>query len=333
VFNVLDSDADEAGRVWFASLHEAAVDTTTARGIYRFDPASGVWTHCYPGDSDGDGVPESPDSSLMVSSKVNAVEVEGGYLWIGYYNDGLSRCRLDEDGLPTDRESDWEHFTMDASTGAHLFSNGVRALASRPGEVWIGTTGGLTLWTPTLWKRFETQPTGEVTDIALTDDGAAWVGIRQKGVTRVTREGGLYRYQRFEPPWLVNPTPTAMIAGADGDDVWIGTEAGLSHFVPGGAVGEGPTDRIQVFPNPYNPACPTPLSLLSVPGRAYEGTICDVAGQVVARFREAWSGDAIWNGRDLDGRVVPPGLYVIRATTPRGWLTGKVAVLDLPCVP
>jgi hypothetical protein len=56
-----------------------------------------------------------------------------------------------------------------------------------------------------------------------------------------------------------------------------------------------------------------------------------VSGRVVARFRDKWEGDAFWDGRDLDGRPVAPGLYVIRALTPRGWLTGRVALLDLPC--
>jgi ligand-binding sensor domain-containing protein len=327
VFNITDSDTDGADRIWFASLYEAATGEGVARGIYRYDTATGEWTHYTNESTDG----------LLISNKVAAVDLEGGYLWIGYYNQGLGRCRLRSDGLPSLQSATWAHYTAD-SIDSRLLSNGVRAIASRPGQVWIGTTGGVTLWENGRWRLLRPSsfglPGSEVTDIALTTDGAAWIGIRGQGVTRVTEEqSGAFHYERFGPPELVSPAVTVLATGAQGRDLWVGTEAGLSHFLAGGEETATQTRDVRVYPNPYNPGCPDSLRLLALPGRAAEGTICDPAGRIVARFHGRWAGDTIWDGRDRHGRVVAPGLYLIRLSTPRGWLTGRVAVLDLPCSP
>jgi len=170
VYNIQDSDVDPSGRVWLASLYEAGTGLAT-RGIYRYDPATDEWVH----------LTDESTGGLLRSNKVAAVEVEGRYLWIGYHSEGLSRCVLGADGLPILESESWAHFTAD-STASHLLSNGVRALASREGQVWIGTTGGVTLWRPSGWRLFRPSAGGlagsDVSDIALTDDGAAWIGIR-----------------------------------------------------------------------------------------------------------------------------------------------------------
>jgi len=324
VFNIQDSDVDPAGRVWFASLYEAATGLA-ARGIYRYDPSTGGWAH----------LTDESTGGRLLSNKVAAVEVEGRYLWIGYYSEGLSRCVLGADGLPILDEAHWAHFTAD-STASHLLSNSVRAITSREGEVWIGTTGGVSLWRPSGWRLFRPSAAGlpgsDVSDIALTDDGSAWIGIRGIGVTRITQEtDGSFAFERIYPPDLVSSAITVMATASDGRGLWVGTDAGLSQYLPVGATESSAAAEVRVYPNPFNPACPTPLRLLSLPGRAAQGTICNTTGRTLARFEDVMEGDVIWDGRDADGRLAAPGLYLVRVSTPRGWLTGRVAVLDLPC--
>jgi ligand-binding sensor domain-containing protein len=324
VYNIQDSDVDDAGRIWLASLYEAAVGLA-ARGIYRYDPSTGAWVH----------LTNESTGGRLLSNKVAAVEVASGYLWIGYHSEGLSRCVLGADGLPIMEDAKWEHFTADSTTSP-LLSNGVRALASRAGQVWIGTTGGVTLWRPNGWRLFRPSAAGlpgsDVSDIALTDDGAAWIGIRGTGVTRITQDtGGTFAFDRIYPPDLVSPAVTVMATAGDGRGVWVGTDAGLSQYLPVGSTESSAAAEVRVYPNPFNPVCSKPLRLLRLPGRAVEGTICNAAGKTLAQFKDAWEGDAIWDGRDAEGRPAAPGLYLIRVSTPRGWLTGRVAVLDLPC--
>ncbi len=323
VMNVHASIEDPYGNVWFASWFETT--PAAAYGLYHLDAASGRIDHYTSATTGG----------LLKSDKITDVAWEGDALWIGYHSDGVSRCRLDGHGLPILEESAWEHFTTE-SAGQPLLNNAVRALAAREGEVWIGTVEGVSLYRNGAWRIFRPGPFGlpgsAVTDIALTADGAAWIGITGSGVTRITKDAtGAFMLDSFGPPDLVNPSVTTLAVGAEGRDLWVGTEDGLSHFIPTVAPQESSADRIAVYPNPYNPNCGAPLRLAEIPGRAARGTITDVAGRIIARFGDKWTQEAIWDGRDEHGSAVPPGCYVIRASTPHGWLTGQVAVLDLPC--
>jgi ligand-binding sensor domain-containing protein len=324
IVNIYDSTEDDFGNLWLASWVEQ--NSPTAMGIYHLDRASGTWTN-YTVESTG---------GLLTSDKITAVAAEKNHLWIGTQNDGLIRVRLQADGTPDMSSVGWIHYSADA-TDSPLPSNGIRAIAARAGEVWIGTIDGVALWEEgERWSTLSASPWAlpgsEVTDLALTADGAAWVAIRGAGVTRVTRDAGLeFGFERFSAPELVNPDATVLATSPGGRDLWVGTEQGLSHYIPSAAPGSVVGDAVRVFPNPLRPACGTPLQFLALPGRATRGSVTDVNGRVMARFRDKWEGDAFWDGRDLDGRPVAPGLYVIRVLTPRGWLTGRVALLDLPC--
>jgi hypothetical protein len=261
--------------------------------------------------------------------------VQEPYLWIGYASDGVSRCRLDGDGHLTDQPLDWTHY-LTTSPASPLAGDRISTMASRPGELWIGTDNGLSYQSDSGWRilreRFDGLPGNEILDVALTDDGAAWVAVRGAGVTRIqtTPSGGI-AYQRFDAPELVSPDALVVARGSQGRDVWVGTSAGLSHFVPTADLTTTTSDILAIYPNPYNPACGDPVRFVELPGTAESGVIVDASGRILQRFGRKWGGDAFWDGRDPDGRPVAPGLYIVRAATPQGWLSGRIAVLDLPC--
>jgi hypothetical protein len=322
VLNVYDSAVDSRGNLWFASRHERY--ESSARGVFHWERASGDWTNFNMENTSG----------LIVSDNVSAVVTEGEHLWIGYEGAGLSVGRLGDDGLPVMESAAWAHYTADFEDT--LASNRVTALAARPGEVWVGTDAGVSLWENGVWRVFRPSPYGlpggNVSDICLTDDGAAWVGAWGEGVTRISRDviGG-FVFEQFGPPDLVSPNVWVVATGVAGRDVWVGTDHGLAHFVPSAAISADAPAEVHVFPNPFNPACGELLRFARLPGQANSGLIVDVSGRVVQRFTGKWEGEVVWDGRDLDGEAVSPGLYIIRVATPRGWLTGRVALLDLPC--
>jgi len=325
VFNVYDSVTDAHGNLWFASWYEGSAPV--AQGLYHLDRQTGQVSN-YTTES---------TAGRLRANKVSALALDGRELWIGYQSEGVTRCMLDEQGLPYLADWAWVSYGAE-SPGNPLPSNGVRAVAARDGEIWIGTIAGVALYRQASWRTFPpgpfTLPGSEVTDIAVTRDGAAWAAIRGAGVTRIYRDvAGSYHLQSFAPPELVSPDATVLAVDTDGRGLWVGTERGLSHFIPGAIGGARTGSELHVYPNPYNPRCGLPLRLARSPGRAARGTIVDLSGAIVGRFEEKWQGDAIWDGRDEDGAWVAPGLYVIRANTPGGWLTGQVAVLDLPCDP
>jgi ligand-binding sensor domain-containing protein len=324
IFNIYDTATDDWGNVWLASWYEKVIPA--AMGLFHYDRATGEYTQ-YSVESTG---------GLLSSNQVTAVEVEGRRLWIGFQGDGVTRVRLDSDGFPEMSAWSWVHYSAD-DVGSPLHNNSIRALAARPGEVWIGTTDGVALWEEgDAWRIFRPSPWGvpgaEVTDIKLTDDGATWVSMRGDGVTRITRDvSSGFNFQTFTAPDIVSPDAAVLAVGPNGRDLWVGTDSGLSHYIPAASATAAETRDLRVYPNPLRPACGDAARFLELPGTATRGTVLDVSGRVVARFQDVLAGDAFWDGRDLAGEGVAPGVYVIRAMTPRGWLTGRVAVLDLPC--
>lgn len=326
VGNIWDSARDARGNIWVASFAEQP-DEYRAAGIFRWEGASGLWTR-YDTETTG---------GLLRTNRVPTVAALGDQLWIGYDGDGLARVTMDAaGGLPLDAAA-WSHFMADsAENETELPSNSITTLAAHGDELWVGTSGGVTLWSGGRWRRFLPSPYGvpgsDVKDICVTDDGAAWIGIFGHGVTRISRDAtGDFVFDRFGPPDLVNPDVWAVATGAEGRDVWVATNHGLAHFIPSPPTEQMTGEEIYVYPNPFNPACGELLRFASLPGQANSGLVVDVSGRVLARFGEKWAGDSFWDGRDLDGRQVAPGLYIVRAATPRGHLTGRIAVLDLPC--
>ncbi|MBD3237307.1 MAG: hypothetical protein GF330_11425 [Candidatus Eisenbacteria bacterium] len=323
VLNIWDSASAADGDVWAASFYEQANEERAA-GLFHWDRTSGIWTQ-YDTETTG---------GLLLSNRVPAVAYLEGELWIGSDGLGLTRVTLDGQGeLPLSAEA-WTYFSADSIDG--LPSNSITVLAAGDGALWVGTDAGATRWSDGSWRSFLPSPYGlpgsDVKDICLTEDGAAWIGVFGHGVTRISQDAaGTFVFDRFGPPDLVNPDVWALATGIEGRDVWVATNRGLSHFIPGAAVAAPERDEILVFPNPYNPACGDPLRFAALPGQAHSGLVVDVSGRVLARFGEKWSGDAFWDGRDLGGERVAPGLYLVRAATPRGRLTGRIAVVDLPC--
>ncbi len=325
LINIVASALDARGNLWFASNRENPEEySEVVKGLFHYTVATDEWRHYDMARTGG----------RLLSNAVAAVAVQGDTLWIGYASQGVHRVLLDAQGLPPVADAGaWRSF----AAGEGLAGNRIADIETRPGEVWIATDNGISLREGLVWRTFQSSssplPAGVINDLALTDDGAAWAAVYGVGVTRISRSatGAWSVFETFTPPDLVSPFTRNVIRGPSGRDVWISTAQGLSHFVPTPAAGADRAGQLDVYPNPFNPGCESAVTFVELPGRAREGVIVDVSGSVVARFAQVWQGEPFWDGRDRAGRRVAPGMYVVRASTPRGWLTGRIAVLDLPC--
>lgn len=338
VNNIYSSTKDHLGNLWFTSWTEAGEDH--AWGIFHYNPTTETWTHYDTETTSGD----------MPSNVVSSVYIDGSWLWVGYAEAGVTRCRINSQGLISAGQ-EWSHWTA-TDNPPTLAGNRISAIAGQGDEIWFGSDNGLTLREGSgQWRRFQRSawglPGSEITDLALTDDGALWVAIIGEGVTRMERnEFDGYDYEIFNYPEVVNPDARRLAVGTSGLDLWVGTARGVSHFVPRIAGNEVPATRqetLPIYPNPFYPnpqlATMTPpesgydpndadwVHFHELPGTVHHGVIVDVAGHLIARIGATRPEEPFWNGYDLEGELVPPGLYVVRVATPQGWLTGRIALL------
>ncbi|MBA3949328.1 MAG: response regulator, partial [Acidobacteria bacterium] len=216
---------DRRGRLWVG---------TETRGLDRYDPRTGHFTHFPPGsgishasvnalleDADGriwvggwgGGVTRVVDDagsgrvsfiayrhdpanpSTVGADDVNTLAQDrSGVVWVGTHGVGLSWFK------PSGRISltQYRHSPADGGT---LGDDRVHALlVDRSGTTWIGTWGGLNVLRPGS-ARFERLPASylsdaRVTSLAEAPDGSIWAGTLDGGANRIDRATGRVEYVR-----------------------------------------------------------------------------------------------------------------------------------------
>ena len=199
----------------------------------------------------------------IAHSQVNAVAVDGNYVWLGTEN-GISRYDTSTGAWATQIEKE------------KVDLNAITAIAVETEYVWFGTLGGLRRYDKPkdAWNTY-TEEEGLVENhvvcIALSPD-AVWVGTEKSGVSKFSianqafteshtrtdvmesdfieaiavdgdnvwfgsADRGIRRYLTTVDTWLKYTTEGGLISDhitdlvADGRDMWIGTaEGGLGRF-------------------------------------------------------------------------------------------------------
>jgi len=228
--------ASRDGEVWFGSED----------GLYYFD---GTSAHSV---SLGQGLDAVAIRTLH--------EDRNGVLWVSTRNDGLFRLRAhvaekvipgnaaplplitaiheDADGtmwLGTDQGTlyRWHENILQEAAQGQLANASIRAIErDRDGNLWIATTGsGLQRLGSHGFEALESGalPTGDVRALFEDVEGSLWVGVYGSGLLRL-RDG------KFTPFGIAEGLPGNLawsIAPDRDGSLWVGTEAGLSHYADG----------------------------------------------------------------------------------------------------
>jgi hypothetical protein len=249
-----------------------------------------------------------------------------GYKWMTFMNASIGVAVFDE-GDPT-KSSDDRCKIINKSNSA-LPTNEVLSLeVDLDGAVWVGTKEGALV--------FQCDPFGECPGsrpfvtvdgfganlledqsvITIGIDGAnrKWFGTGT-GIFVMSPDGNeqIAKFTTENSP-LFDNTIYALAFNDETGEVYIGTGAGIQTYRSDATKG-GETHRsdVLVFPNPVRPEYDGPIA---IKGLAQDATvkITDVNGQLVFET-EALGGQAIWNGRDYNGRKASTGVYLVFATS------------------
>jgi serine/threonine protein kinase/ligand-binding sensor domain-containing protein len=172
----------------------------TDHGLMRHNPATGEWATYTPADH-----PIIDDIWSILASSDGAV-------WLG-----------GEEGLVRFDGSTWRPETSDNTPQS------VSDIAEAPdGSLWVAADGELGHLADGRWSYFSTPSDGSLERVAVGPDGSVWAGY--DGLGRYDPVSGAW--QMFEPDdGLVNWTVQAIHVTPEGV-VWIGTEGGVSRYVP-----------------------------------------------------------------------------------------------------
>lgn len=222
---------------------------------------------------------------------------------------GNERCRL---------------FTQ---SNSNLPTNAVNSLAiDLDGNIWAGTTQGVVIFecgdpfnaacvgsiriverNGSLARLLETEA---VLSIAVDGANRKWVGTRN-GVFLLspTGEDELAYFNADNSP-LPDNVVNAIGIDAKSGEVFFGTQAGIVSYRSDATEGvRFQRDPVVVFPNPVRPGYDGPIAIKGLTRDAIV-KITDVSGQLVYEAT-AQGGQAIWDGRDYNGRRAQTGVYLV----------------------
>ncbi|TVR87157.1 MAG: hypothetical protein EA411_08035 [Saprospirales bacterium] len=252
-----------------------------------------------------------------------------GYKWIAVRDGGAGLVVFDEGQLsdPSD-----ERLKILTSGNSNLPNNQVLSVTTDlNGSVWVGTTDGVVVFDctsavfdgncPGSRRRVEVDGflaellTGErVQAIAVDGANRKWFGTTNGLFLQSPNGDEQIAYFNTSNSPLIDNNIVSLAINEKSGEVYIGTSKGImSYRSDATAGGRTHESSVTVFPNPVRPEYEGPIAIRGL-ARDARVKITDVRGNLVYET-VANGGQAIWNGRDLEGRKTTSGVYMIFATT------------------
>ena len=218
-----------------------------------------------------------------------------------------------------------------------LLSNYISSLAiDRRGYLWIGTDVGVNVITDPSNPAVTSNLYGlalrnqTVTCIAIDPLDNKWFGTKQ-GVFVLSSDGiqVLNQYNSKNSP-LPNDDIKSIAIDEKSGIVYIGTDNGLAALQTSSILPLQSFNKLFVYPNPFIPG-DNNVTSLTIDGLIRNSSIkiISISGNLIREIQTPGGRIAFWDGKDLNGNVVPTGIYIIVAydEEANNVTTSKVAVI------
>lgn len=160
--------------------------------------------------------------------------------------------------------------------------------------------------------------------IAVDANNRKWIATSTSGVYCVSADGTeiLEHFDKTNSPLLSNAV-TMVACDPHGNDVLIGTSAGMYVYASSSAPPSDDYSNIYAYPNPVRPDYSGPITITGLMDDSLV-KIADAHGNVVWSGRSE-GGMAVWDGCDSAGRRVRTGVYMVMASQNTNGTSGAVA--------
>jgi ligand-binding sensor domain-containing protein len=215
----------------------------------------------------------------------------------------------------------------------------------RNGEIWIGTSGGVAVYSnpQKIWTEsflFATRPgvnlrdslfhplleKETVTAIAIDAANRKWLGTKNSGVFLVSEDGEteIKHFSTGNSP-LPNNEITDIAINQTSGEVFIGTASGLISYMGEAIEGNVEFKDVYVYPNPVRETYDGPIVVKGLVDDT-DVRITDISGNLVAKITSL-GGQAIWDGNNLNGNRCKTGVYLVFMTNQSGDQTNVAKLL------
>jgi hypothetical protein len=251
-----------------------------------------------------------------------------GYKWIVLYSKTAAVIVYDDNGTIDDELDD--RCIQLSSFNTSLPTNSVYSIAvDLEGDIWVGTAegpvvfdGGADIFGGHEGSRIKVEQDGvlnflfgEETIYSIAVDGAnrKWFGTGS-GVFVQSPAGNeeVASYNTKNSPLLSDQIIDIAIDGNNGI-VYIATDGGIMSVRTDAIDGDMVhSSDVYAWPNPVRPDYDGPIAIRGL-ARDAVVKITDVRGQILYETRSL-GGQAVWDGRDLNGEPATTGVYLVFST-------------------
>lgn len=263
-----------------------------------------------------------------------AIDAYGG-IWLG---DGFGDKSGDYHGVfyyntngTLSNRGDDKSFLITQNNG--LLSNQVNAvLVDKENQVWIGTSLGLNVVydpsSPSYITSIFSMLDQNINAIDFDALDRKWIASNT-GVYVLSKDGNteLAHYDITNSPLLSNTVKSVACDRKNGI-VYFATDYGVSALNTGVLEPVQTFTSLKIFPNPARLPVATPIEISGLVENS-QIKIFTVDGKLVADFAAQGGKVAYWNGNDMNGNLLPTGIYVVTAysTVTGETVVGKVALI------
>jgi ligand-binding sensor domain-containing protein len=294
-----EAELDRSGALWMVN-EQGSNATLTRVGL---DGSSQSWANC-----------SAPTSSLFRSMCID----NSGTKWLAGYVNGL--LAINEKNTPDNPSDDVCNL---ANTGnSQLPDNSVNVVRTDAnGVVWIGTSkgvatigspGSLSRTTLPFIRRISVLQAVNVNDIAVDAINNKWIAT-SLGVFVLNSDGTevLATLTTTNTPLLDNNVRSIAVNPESGD-VYL-AQSSYCSIVRTQSIKPLSNVELVVWPQPFRPS---ENEMLTIDGLSADADvrIMTPSGIVVAAL-QARGRQALWNGLDTQGRVAPPGVYLVHVSS------------------
>ncbi len=257
-----------------------------------------------------------------------------GQKWIQmrYGNMNPNSIMVFDDNGTIDNPNDDRSRLLNSTTGnGAIPGTTVYSMAEdHKGEIWIGTEKGIAVfYSPEnvfSGQNFDAQrilvteggyvqyllENETVTAIAVDGANQKWVGTDRGGVFLFSEDGTkqIYHFTAEDSP-LLSDRIVCLAINQDGD-VFFATDKGVVSFRASATPGGETNDNVYAFPNPVRENFEGVIAVKGLVANA-QVRITDVNGVLVYSTR-AEGGQAVWDGKNFDGKKARCGVYLVYAS-------------------
>jgi ligand-binding sensor domain-containing protein len=197
------------------------------------------------------------------------------------------------------------------------------------GELWVGTSAGVAVFSnpEKIWKdevMYATRPglnqhdsyfhplleKETITAIAIDGANRKWFGTKSSGVYLISADGEteLEHFTSENSPLLNNEITDIAINQTSGE-VFIGTISGLISYMGEATAGNDEFSDVYVYPNPVRETYEGPIVVKGLVDET-DVKITDISGNLVYKTTSL-GGQAIWDGKNLNGNRCKTGVYLV----------------------